>query len=278
MASETISSIGLYDCHSHMTASAFDDDREEVLCAAKAAGVTGILAVSESTHDAQAVIQLANENPGFIHACLGLHPVDARAGGSADEALLPEMLELIEQHAAQLVAVGEVGLDFTPAVISKDADAAAGAKVSQRTIFSAQVQLAKRLGLPLNVHSRGAGHHAIKVMTDAGHTQALLHAFDGKAKYAIAAAEQGFYFSIPASVVRDAQTKKLVQALPLSALVLESDSPALPAEKGCRNTPAAVRTSLSMIAEIKGLSEAEVAKALTANTFKLFPKLADTNS
>ncbi len=265
--------IGLFDCHAHMTAAAFKDDLSDVLTAAKSAGLAGIVAVSESTRDADAVIQLSKQHVGFIHPCLGLHPVNAERGGSADEATLPAMLQLIDEHAHDLVAVGEVGLDFTPAVVGKEPDAAAAAKASQRRIFEAQVLKAKELQLPLNVHSRGAGHHAIKVMMDAGHTHALLHAFDGKAKYAVAAAAQGFHFSVPASVKRDAQTQKLVKALPLSALVLESDSPALPAEKGARNTPSAVLTSLQMISDLKGVPLQEVAKAVTENTHKLFPKL-----
>jgi len=265
--------VGLYDCHAHMTASTFDEDRSEVLAAASSLGVAGIIVVSESTHDADAVLELAKQHRGLIYPCLGLHPVNAQKGGSADEAELRPMLGLIEQHAEKLIAVGEVGLDFTPAVVGKDDDAAAAAKASQRAIFTAQVELAKRLGLPLNVHSRGAGHHAIKLMVDAGHTHALLHAFDGKARYALAAAQQGFLFSVPASIARDPQTQKLVKALPITALVLESDSPALPAEKQARNTPAAILTSLRMIAEIKGMTEQQAAAAVTANTFKLFPKL-----
>jgi TatD DNase family protein len=261
------------DCHAHVCAAAFDSDRRSVLEEATGAGVAAIVAVAESTTDAQLVLQLAKSYPGLIAACLGLHPVNPRSGTSVDEGELPEILSLIEEHCDTLVAVGEVGLDFTPAVISKDAETAAEAKASQRRVFTAQVQLACRLGLPLNVHSRGAGHHAITLMSNAGCTHALLHAFDGKVKYAVAAAARGFFFSVPASVSRDSQTQKLVQALPLSALVLESDSPALPAEKGARNTPAAILTSLQAIAELKGLTVQETAVAVTANSHRLFPRL-----
>ena len=220
----------LWDCHCHITSPQFEEDREEVIEAAVKAGVGTIIAVSMSPADVPAVLDVAERHPAVVLPCLGLHPVNPATGGSVDEGELQPMLELIEANASRLVGVGEVGLDFTPAVIGKPGPAAEAAKATQRTVLAAQAALALSLGLPLNVHSRGAGHHAITALQQAGCTSnVLLHAFDGKGKYAVAAAEAGMYFSVPPCIVRFPAMVKTFKRLPLSSLVLESDAPALPA-------------------------------------------------
>jgi TatD DNase family protein len=97
-----------------------------------------------------------------------------------------------------------------------------------------------------------------------------MHAFDGKASAALPAVEAGYYFSIPPSVVRSRQKQKLVKNLPLSCLLLETDSPVLGPTPDERNEPANVRISINAIAEIKGLHEAEVIEAVTENTRRLY--------
>ena len=265
----------LFDCHCHLTAGEFDEDRDEVIAQAAMAGVGGILAVAMSMADAQQVLDLAADYPGVVFPCLGLHPVNPATGGSVDETELDAMLALIRTHAAQLACIGEVGLDFTPAVLGKSPEGGEAAKAAQRRVLRAHADLAAELGLPLNVHSRGAGHHAIELLQDAGvEARVLLHAFDGKAKYAVAAAEAGMKFSIPPSVVRSPVMQKMLKRLPLSAVVLESDAPALAAEKGGRNEPAAIVTSLTAIAEAHGLTLQATAEAVHATSVALIPALA----
>lgn len=164
-----------------------------------------------------------------------------------------------------LVGIGECGLDFSPWVVKDEAD-----RDKQRRAFLRQVELAQELDLPLNVHSRNAGHHAINLLQAAaermgklknghkGHrVRAVLHAFDGRAAHAVRtlsrraegdrksrkektdSAEQvdatsvhhncaEIFFSVPPSILRDPQMQKLVQKLPLSALLLESVSRHIP--------------------------------------------------
>lgn len=139
----------------------------------------------------------------------GLHPVQATASGedgapgcrSATLEELPPVLDFIRSNADRLVAVGEVGLDFSPHVLRNDLLMAGpggneAAKAAQRLIFEQQIALAMELGLPLNVHSRSAGHHAIDCLIRCGTTSALLHAFDGKLQHAVrgAAAGRGRFF------------------------------------------------------------------------------------
>jgi TatD DNase family protein len=120
-----------------------------------------------------------------------------------------------------------VGLDYSRHLIG-EGSVAEPAKAIQQEVLKQQALLAMELGLAVNVHSRSAGHHAIALLSELGVTKALFHAFDGKPKYAVAAHEQhGYLFSVAPCICRSSNLQALVQKLPLSALVLETDCPAL---------------------------------------------------
>jgi TatD DNase family protein len=100
-----------------------------------------------------------------------------------------------------------------------------------------------------------------------------MHAFDGKAGAALPAVEAGYFFSIPPSVVRSRQKQKLVKRLPLSCLLIETDSPVLGPTPDERNEPANIRQSIKAIAELKDVSEEEVIVAVCENTERLYGNL-----
>jgi TatD DNase family protein len=246
----------LIDCHAHMGDPVFDVDRHDVLRRARTAGVAGVVTVGETVEDAVRNLRLADVHPEILPAA-GLFPTHL----GLDQA---ERIEsLIRNHRERWVAIGEVGLDHWKVKEQVDREL-------QCEIFARFVRLSLELDLPLNVHSRSAGRHAIAVLLEEGARRAQLHAFDGKPSSAMPAVEAGYYFSIPPSIVRSRQKQKLVRRLPLSCLLLETDSPVLGAVPGERNEPAQVRVSLKAIAELKGLSEDEVAEAVTANARRLF--------
>lgn len=172
-----------------------------------------------------------------------------------------------------------MGLDFTPRVLQpppeqQQPDGAARTPEELRDVqvevLRRQVALADELDLPLNVHSRSAGHYAVDALIAGGARRALLHAFDGRLQHALRGAAAGFCFSVPPSVVRSPHMQGLVAGLPLDSLVLETDAPALPPERGGRNAPANLAVSAAEVARIKGLSRNEVVAATTANALRLF--------
>ena len=130
--------------------------------------------------------------------------------------------------------------------------------------------LAQEVDLPLNIHSRAAGRQTIGMMLERGATRVQLHAFDGRAARAEPAVEAGYFFSVPPSIVRSAQKQKLVRRLPLSCLLVETDSPVLGPEPDGRNEPANASLSVQAIAEIKELPVPEVAAVVTENTMRLY--------
>lgn len=245
------------DTHAHLCDSAFDDDLEAVLDRARSAGVTGIVAVGEDLADARRNLDLAASFSGFVHPAAGLFPTILDAS-EADQ-----LIDLIRRHAGRWVAVGEVGLDHWKV---QDEEG----RALQREIFTAFVDLASELDLPLNVHSRSAGARTIDLLLERGASRVQMHAFDGRAASALPGVEAGFFFSVPPSVVRSAQKQKLVRRVPLENLLAETDSPVLGSDARARNEPGAVIESLRAISEIKKVSLEEVAERLRENATRLY--------
>lgn len=251
--------MSLLDAHAHLVDPVFDEDRGEVLRRAREAGVSAVLCVGESLQDARRNLELAEEHEAMLPAA-GLYPTRLDLGEA--EALA----NLLRTERRRLWAIGEVGLDYWKVQEEEGREL-------QREIFGRFVDLSLELDLPLNVHSRSAGRHAIALLLERGARRVLLHAFDGRAATALPAVEAGFFFSVPPSVVRSQQKRKLVRRLPLESLLLETDSPVLGPDPRERNEPALLRVALRAVAEIKGLAEAEVAEAVRENARRLFGAL-----
>ncbi|KAG0312148.1 putative deoxyribonuclease tatdn3 [Dissophora globulifera] len=248
---------------------------------AKAAGVTSILSVSENLVDARHILRLAIQHTNFLFPCAGMHPAqpvrdpDGATVGyrSVVESDLEGFFEFMEEN---------VGLDFTLPVLDslhnacppRAAAAAAAAattggasrdpsppttmthddiKTEQRKVFARQVRFAIQQDLPLNVHSRSAGHHAITLLEELGAKKVVLHAFDGQLKYVRKGLALGYYFSIPTSVVRTPQQQALAQEVPLELMLLESDTPCLGPERGVSNVPSNLSFAAHEIARIKNV-------------------------
>ncbi len=252
-----LSAMGLLaDTHAHLCDPIFDPDRENVLERAQKAGVSAILSVSEDLMDAGKNLQLASRYP-MVRAAAGLYPTHL------DPDLAEKMHTFIRRYKDELAAIGEVGLDYW--IIKDEAQ-----RALQREIFRSFIDLGKELSLPLNVHSRSAGRHAVALLLESAAVKVQLHAFDGKAAAALPAVEAGYFFSIPPSIARSEQKRKLVRRLPLSCLLIETDSPVLGPVHQERNEPANAVFAAKAIAEIKGITEVEVAEAIQENMRRLY--------
>jgi len=225
-----------------------------------AAGLVAIVCVGETAADNRAVLALARRNGPLVRAALGHYPEHL------DDAMADETEALLRAHRDEVVAVGEIGIDHWLAKEPADRE-------RQHALFLRFVRLAGELDLPVSVHSRSAGHHAVRLLREAGARRVCLHAFDGKAGYAAEAAAAGFYLSVPPSVVRSEQKQKLVRAVPLERLLLETDAPVLgPAREG-RNEPANLLVAARAVAELKGVALEAVIEACGRNTAALFGPL-----
>jgi len=246
----------IVDTHAHLCDPVFDTDRSAVIKRARAAGVGAIITVSEDLSDAKRNIEL-NKNYPELKPAAGLYPT------CLDLEKTQEMSSFIRNERNKLVTIGEVGLDYW--VIKEKSQ-----REIQQEIFVSFVHLAMELDLPINVHSRSAGRHAIALLLEHNAIKVQLHAFDGKISTALPAVEAGFFFSIPPSIVRSRQKQKLVKQLPLSCLLVETDSPVLGPSPDKRNEPVNAVVSLNAIAEIKNISKDEVMETVIDNTRRLF--------
>ncbi len=249
----------IIDTHAHICDSAFDEDRGDVLKRAAKAGVGAIIGLGEDMADARRNLELAAKHP-MIRPAAGLYPT------ILDPDQAEQMKSFIRKERSKLVAIGEVGLDFW--VVKEDPR-----KEIQKEILRGFIELSKELDLPLNIHSRSAGRHAVALLLESGATRVQMHAFDGKASAALPAVEAGYYFSIPPSVVRSRQKQKLVRNLPLSCLLVETDSPVLGPEPNDRNEPANIIVSIEAIAELKNVSPEKVLQTVVENTHRLYGNL-----
>jgi len=288
----------LVDVHAHLyTSEAFPtlDVIAELLRQARNVGVHRVCVVSETLEEARRILEMSQRKEevwSMILPSAGLHPamVGLHEGRQVDG-----VLRFVSAHHKQLKCVGEIGLDFSPHVLGEDLTKHDALKQLQTEVFTQQLYMAAKLNLPVNVHSRSAGHYVLELLDSdfffpsarlAGSQEsresaeqgpaAICHAFDGKAQYAIKALQKHLgrlFFSIPPSVARNAQTQAFVKKLPLDALLLETDSPALSPEKDQVNCPRNLLVSLQWVSTLKGVSVDSVAACMERNTERVFGKL-----
>ncbi|MFM9880916.1 MAG: TatD family hydrolase [Burkholderiaceae bacterium] len=213
---------------------------------------------------------------------LGIHPLCVP---QAQEVDLDTLDAALAQHAGDphLVAVGEIGLDFfvpelcTPALRDR-----------QQFFYRAQLKLAKKYALPVILHVRRSADALLKHLREQPVSGGIAHAFNGSAQQAQAFIDLGFKLGFGGAVTfpRALQLRRLAAVLPLSALVLETDSPDIPpqwlyataAQRAAGqpqgiNTPAELPRIGAVVAGLRGISAAALAEASCANAVVALPKL-----
>lgn len=249
--------LKLVDSHAHLSDSAFEKDLEQVILKAKENGLVAIVDSGLGKEGALKSLSISRRFNGYVYSTIG---IDYSAPFSED---VEELKRLVLENRDRIIGIGEVGLDYY--TIKKQDE-----RAKLVDYFKEFIDLSKKLDLPLIVHSRSAGREAIEILVESSAERVLMHAFDGKASYAIKGVESGFFFSIPPSVVRSPQKQKLVNRLPVENILLESDSPVLGVNPLQRNEPANIVFSLREIARIKNLDVELVAEETTKNACRLF--------
>lgn len=253
----------LIDSHCHFNFNAFDQDREEVLVRARAAGVVALINPGTDLADSRQIVTLAEKNPN-LYAAVGFHPNDA---ASFDETALAELHTLAGYP--KVVAVGEIGLDYHWDKAPRPV---------QWRVFEQQLALAKEVGKPVIIHQREAAADTMAVLRQWGagqkHPGLVLHSFSGDRAMAEEALELGFYLGVsgPVTFKNARDLPEIVIATPPERLLVETDAPFLAPHpfRGKRNEPAYVKLVAERIAALKGLSLAEMSRRLTENTVALF--------
>jgi TatD DNase family protein len=256
--------IEIIDTHCHLDSEPFNNDRDEVVARAVAAGVTRLITIGTGggLAGASKAIALAETYP-MVWATVGVHP------HNADLSLDLTPLEHLVQHP-KVVAVGEIGLDFFRDWSPVDA---------QHHVFQAQIALARKVKKPIVIHSRDAGESTLDTLVrcNAQEVGGVFHCFSENAEFAERLREINFRVSFPGQLTfkKAHEVREVCKAIPLEQILVETDAPYLAPEphRGKRCEPAFVVETTKMLAQIKGLSLEEVAAITTSNALQLFSQI-----
>ena len=248
------------DTHCHLEMDAFDKDRDEVIGRAVDANIKYIINPGSDREANIKGLQLSAGHPR-IYSAVGIHPHDAK---TLDEPLVRELKEWIKKP--KVVAVGEIGLDYHYLHSPKGV---------QIEAFRRQIQLAKEAGLPIIVHSREAKNDTLRILCDEiTDTSGVLHCFSGDLHMAEKAMELGFYISFagPVTFKNAEKLREVAKVIPDEFLLIETDAPYLSPMpmRGKRNEPLYVKYTAAVIAEMRGITVADLARITTLNAKKLF--------
>ncbi len=252
----------LIDTHIHLDAAEFDRDREEVIAAARAAGVTGFVVPGVDAAGFGRIEALAARNADVRYAC-GIHPLYVEEAGEPDLAVVDERL-----RRGGPIAVGEIGLDFYVEGRSK---------ARQAFFFVEQLRLARKHGLPVILHVRRAVDEILKHLRRIEVPGGIAHAFNGSRQQADQFISMGFKLGFGGAMSFDGsrRIRALAAELPLEALVLETDAPDMsPAwAQGRRNEPANLRRYAEILGALRGIGWEETAQATGRNAVSVLPGL-----
>jgi TatD DNase family protein len=254
----------LIDSHCHLDFPELAADEAGVLARAKTAGVSGMLTIGTRL-DRFDKVQAISERHRNVWCSVGVHPHEAEEEGQS----VPDRLIEATRHA-KVIGIGETGLDFyyerSP-------------RTEQATSFRTHIAASRLTGLPLVVHTRDADRETGDILEEEyrkGAFPGLIHCFSSGAEIAHRAMALGMLISISGIVTFKAaeSLRAIVRDIPLDRLLLETDAPYLAPvpRRGKTNEPAFVAHTAAKVAELKGISIAELEAATSENFFKLFRK------
>ncbi len=254
-----IANMTLIDTHCHFDDASFDPDRDAAYQRAQDAGVKAQIIPAVSADYWPRLRDVCEQYAGLFPA-YGLHPLFL---AQHREAHLTQLETYLQEEKP--LAVGECGLDFYVEGLDK---------TRQHEIFHAHIELARQFDLPLIIHARRAVEQVILAVRDYPGIRGVVHSFAGSEEQARRLIDMGFYVSFggPVSYERAKRLRRLVQNLPLDALLLETDAPDQPLShrRGERNEAAYLPEVLAVFAQLRQQATDAIAAVTTRNAVNLF--------
>jgi len=241
--------IPVIDTHVHLDEFA---DPERVIQEAREANVIAMVAVGMDLASNKKILELARRFPGFVYPAIGYHPWKITVSGVRDN------LQFIKTHLDQVVALGEIGLDFKVPV----------EKELQYLVFRDLLDLAWDRKKPVIIHSRRAHEETYELVRKNDLKQAVFHWYSGPLEVLKDLLLQGYSISATPALAYSPKHQEAVAATPLKQLLLETDSPVR--YQGVEARPAQVIQSLTEVARIKRMEKETVALKTTQNARDLF--------
>ena len=257
----------LIDVHCHLDHPELYDQIDKVVSESKKNGVSVV--VTSGIDKASNRIALALSKKYDIVKCsFGIYPIDAlaqeidsgEAAHKVEKFSIASELEWIKKNKKSCVAIGEIGMDLKT---GKDEKA-------QKKLFLKQLELAEKIKKPVVIHSRKAEAQVFETLQSTKLKKVIMHCYGGKHKLAKRIADAGYYFSIPASIVRSEHFQKIAEIVNINQLFTETDAPLQSPYLGKPNMPWYVKETIKKIAQIKKFTQAEVEKNIFLNWQRVF--------
>ncbi len=250
----------IFDTHAHMDDRAFDTDRSALLAQLPAQGIALIMNPGCSLDSSRAAVALAGQYD-YLYAAVGSHP---DAADEVNEETLAQY-RLLARSSAKVRAIGEIGLDYHYEDIPRE--------IQQRA-FRAQMALAQELKLPVIVHEREAHEDGMKIVEEFPDVTGVFHCYSGSLEMAKMLIRRGWYIGF-GGVLTFKNARKAVEVaaqIPLERIVLETDCPYMSPEpfRGRRNDPGRLHLVAEKLAQLRGVSVAEIENITLENGKKLY--------
>ncbi|NSZ16733.1 TatD family hydrolase [Agrobacterium vitis] len=256
----------LIDTHCHLDFADFEEERDALVKRAHDAGVKQMVTISTRVAKLPALLALTERYPS-VFCSVGTHPNNAN---EELEIAADDLVRLAETHE-KVVAIGECGLDYFYDTQTPE---------DQKTGFLRHIEASRRTQLPLVIHSRSADDDMAQILRDEtakGAFPFILHCFSAGEALAKTGVELGGYISFSGILTfpKSQELRDIAKEIPLNRLLVETDAPYLAPKRwrGKRNEPSYVVNTAEVLAEVKGVSYAEIAAITTDNALRLFSKM-----
>lgn len=275
----------IFDTHAHLCDAAFDDEREAIIADLGAHGVGAFTEIGFDLPSSRAALALAERYPQ-VYAAVGFHPDHSDHLRDEDVETLRQMVE----NNQKIVAIGEIGLDYhytregilrRAAASGQEPDPESLATADpepeiQKACFRRMLQLARALGLPINVHSREAAQDTYDLIVEEHgyENSGIIHCFGYPVEMAERFVKHGLYVGVGGVVTfkNARKLKEVVARIPIERIVLETDCPYMAPvpKRGTRNDPRNLPYVVEEIAALRQMDPAEVIRITTENAKRVY--------
>ena len=247
----------MIDTHCHLIDPQFMKDLPAVLKRAQEAGVSKIVNAGYDPDTSSRTIVMSDEYPWLLPA-VGIHPNEAADQSIKEMGKIETMLT-----SEKIVAIGETGLDYYRDFMPREA---------QQELFRQHIALARKVCLPLLIHTRNSIEDAIRILKLEGYYHGVFHCYSGSYEQAKTLIDMGFYVSFAGVLTYSRRAREIVQKLPLDRLLLETDAPFLApvGHRGQRNEPSYIRETLKCAANMIDILPERLEEILDTNARRLF--------
>jgi TatD DNase family protein len=243
------------DAHVHLSDADYSGKIEEIIADAKSSGISALVTNSLDLKTCQNDVKLSDQYPGLVYPALGIHPWNVNG---LKETELQDTIDYIESHRDNVVAIGEIGLDYKYESTWEQ----------QVAVFNKMLHLAESLRLPVIIHSRGTTDKIVEMLPSYRLTRVLLHWFSHPIETLRKAIDKGYCITEGPPVSYSNGIREVIENTPLANILTETDGPVTYWKKpynGQLTKPSYIRHVVEAIAKIKGIPLKDVSDQIAEN-------------